>query len=557
MWSDLSSTQQAALENDSDVLDFLRGDRSNESTGSGDFRERGSVLADIINSRPTFVPGGSGVPDVVYVGANGGMLHGFNAATGAEEFGYVPDAVYGKLADLKDQDYSHEYYVDGSVTFASNYYRETGNRIIVGGLGRGGQAIYALDVTNPDAFDPGDDVLWEFGDTSDADGDGTVDGDPDLGLTYAEASVVPLENGNWVAIFGNGYNNTRSDGSVSATGHAVLFIVDLETGESIRKIDTNTGGAGDPNGLATPAVVDLDQDGDADFAYAGDLDGNMWKFDLTGTNPNNFSAEKFPTAAGPGGGVQPITTRPEVGLHPVGLPGPVVCFGTGKYLTDADNSRTGQATQTFYAVWDQGAEGNGKEFVQSDLLEQEILKEETVSRTDPADPNETIENRLRTTTDNQITCQDSGSGSGKGGWYIDFTRPTSTDNRGEPLVTNPRLRGDRVVFTTLIPSESPCDFGGESWRMELSIAGGRRLEEPAFDLNEDQVFDSSDMRAAGDSPSGIQPISESRGILSEPTFLDSGDVEVKVMATTSGNTASVKNNPGSGDRGRQSREELR
>jgi len=143
---------------------------------------------------------------------------------------------------------------------------------------------------------------------------------------------------------GNGYNNTVSDGSVSPAGHAVLYVVDIESGELIAKISTKTGAAADPAG-PEPAVMawrrlrPIDTDGDSivDYAYAGDLFGNMWKFDVTDPAAANWhvsygnDSQPAPlyVARSASGGVQPITTRPQVARNPSGGEGFLVMFGHG------------------------------------------------------------------------------------------------------------------------------------------------------------------------------------------------------------------------------------
>jgi type IV pilus assembly protein PilY1 len=162
--------------------------------------------------------------------------------------------------------------------------------VLVGGLNNGGQGIYALDITSPtggdEAATASSKYLWEFTDASDT--------EYDLGQTFSRPAIAHMKNGKWVAIFGNGYNNTNPDGKVSTTGNAALYIVDLQTGSLIRKITTGVGMSADPlgtsrpNGLSTPAVVDVEGDNVADYVYAGDLFGNLWKFDVTSSNPSSW-----------------------------------------------------------------------------------------------------------------------------------------------------------------------------------------------------------------------------------------------------------------------------
>ena len=160
---------------------------------------------------------------MIYVGANDGMLHAFNASTGAEKLAYVPTPVYRNLSALSAQSLSgglgqptaHHYHVDGSPTLGDVFYAGAWHTMLAGVLGAGGQGVYALDVTDPSKFKPSTAnsiVRWEFNDADDA----------DMGYAFGQPLLVKTNNGRWSVIVGNGYNNTAADGNASATGHAVL-----------------------------------------------------------------------------------------------------------------------------------------------------------------------------------------------------------------------------------------------------------------------------------------------------------------------------------------------
>ena len=227
----------------------------------------------------------------------------------------------------------------------------------MGGLGAGGQGYFALDITSPSTFrkrsQPADIVLWEF---TDAD-------DPDLGLTFSQPSLVRMQNGKWAAVVGNGYNNADpnagTDTHVSTNGRAMFFVLFLDgpgpggvwiEGVNYIKIDTGVGDTTTPNGLATPAAVDIDADFTVDYLVAGDLRGNLWRIDVTSATPSDWKLAAnrtlLFTATDSNGIPQPITSRPEVGRHPQNLGGFVVYVGTGKYLEKSDNSTVGATTQT-------------------------------------------------------------------------------------------------------------------------------------------------------------------------------------------------------------------
>ena len=198
------------------------------------------MLGDIINSDPFFVDYGS--MGVVYVGANNGMLHAFDASNGKELFAYIPNAAFPKLNALADNGYTHRYYVDGSVVV-----KDIGSKkILVGTLRGGGQSVFALDVTDPTSFSASN-ILWEYS-------------HDDLGYTFSKPTIVKLGS-EWAVVLGNGYNNTEADGSAGTTGRAALYILKLESTSKNGQLLASTplyvgpNSPSAPNGLATPAVI--------------------------------------------------------------------------------------------------------------------------------------------------------------------------------------------------------------------------------------------------------------------------------------------------------------
>jgi len=543
-------------------LDYLRGDAANE-TGGGGFRERlASKLGDIINSAPVYVgvphfryqgDWGTGEPEsctgceysafkfaksfrdpMVYVGTNDGMLHGFKADGTTdllvEKLAYVPSPVQKNLSKLTDPGYTHRYYVDGSPTYGDAFYGGAWHSVLVGGLNHGGQGIYALDVTDPSGFSesgsgPADTVLWEFTDADDS----------DLGYTYSQPAIVRMHNGVWAAVFGNGYNNTEADGNASTTGNAVLYIVNIEDGSLIKKIDTGVGDVSNPNGLSTPAGVDINGDYRVDYIYAGDLYGNMWKFNVNSTSTSSWDVafktgpNKKPlfTAKDASNIPQPITSRPEAG-HGFYSFDVMIYFGTGQYLGNSDIADT--STQSFYGIADKDSAISGR----NGLLEQTVTYQGT--------PSEFPDEKLRTLSDNALSKNDDG-------WYLDL--PDS----GERVASNPLLVDGRIIFVTIVPDGGTCSSGGYSWLMEIDAENGGALTDPPFDLNNDGVFDLNDMidtdgDGEGDTPpSGIRP---GEGISPAPVRLMDVDKEHKYMPSSSGEIDHVVENPGEGFIGRQS-----
>ncbi len=344
------------------IIDYLRGDTSREIANGGVFRDRESLLGDVVHASPVPYRWDSNQPGVVFVGANDGMLHALDESTGIERFAYIPNLVFANLNELTIDPYVHSYFVDSEPYIAK--LGAAGSTILVGGLGRGGRGYYCLDisdVSNP-AFDAETNVAsivrWEYPVNSDPENK-TVD--PDMGYSFSQAYVVNSAAG-YVVIFSNGYD--------SQNGEAVLYVLRLNSDGSLAsptptKIRTYAGDAGpNCNGLSTPALIDVNLDGLVDFAFAGDLLGNMWKFDLRDSSTSNWEVAYNELADGTGlpqplfqaknaaGFRQPITTRPEI-MRPcvAGRDGYFVLFGTGRYLGIEDFTDAG-SVQTLYGIWD-------------------------------------------------------------------------------------------------------------------------------------------------------------------------------------------------------------
>ena len=574
-WSDLNSAQHADLndnpdttpvDNDSkgsDRLEYLRGNTSKEGTGSGQFRTRSTPLGDLIHSAAVYVgPPSFGYPaslessayddfksahysreQMIYVGGNDGMLHGFDANNGKEKLAYVPSVLYGRLPALTSQNYNnnHQYYVDGSPTVGDAFVNSAWKSVLVSGLRGGGQAVFALDVTNPANFSEGNAssiFMWEFNDSDDA----------DLGYTYGQPAIVKLHNGKWAAVFGNGYNATESDGHASTTGHGYLYIVFLDHDPSTSpawtndyiKIDTGVGTVSTPNGIGTVAPVDTNGDNVVDYIYAGDLYGNLWKFDLTSSNSNQWTNSSKLTklfhAEDSSGNSQPITARPEITSHPVdGKSGYMVYFGTGKYLETTDNNPANVGQQSFYGIWD-----NGSSVSRSDLVQQQVI--------------DTVDNAsgqtFRRVTGNTIDW------STDLGWYMDF--PTTTELVASPAIAT----SGRIVFVTTIPSSDVCAYGGSGWLMELDMSNGGRVSQATLDYNNDGVVNSSDLVDYTDSngdttQAGVGGMQSGVGLLSRPSILRHGNQEYKYMSGSSGSIQSAAESANGSATGRTSWRQLR
>jgi type IV pilus assembly protein PilY1 len=550
-YTDLTDDQKSKLGPEAmEVVDFIRG----KDADSND--NRTNMLGDIVHSSPVFID------DVVYVGANDGMLHAFRAGDGTEIFGYVPYLVTEYLKDLVDVNYDHRFYVDLTPTVQKGEIllgRPGDQAILVGGLGKGGMGYFALDITNPLAMGPGQ-VLWEFPrqDTSAEDA-------ADMGYSFSKPVVVRSYRAapSWVVITGNGYN--------SPNGDAVLFILNPLTGDVIKKIAT---ASGPDNGLSSPIAVDVDQDDVVDFVYAGDLKGNLWKFDLISSEVINWGvafrdsggrAAPLFTARDPAGAPQPITSRPDVMFHPE-KPGLMVCFGTGKFLGLDDYSDI--QTQTIYGLWDYGdtvfqpVEGwsldsvneylgvfqsrneSARQLSNTYLSEQVQLLRQTATDfevdsagvrltarvlteeqpfwdTEPDFDNPV--NQLPDPTDDNIN---------NAGWYLDLNVYS-----GERIIGDVILRDGILIAIGFIPEQSRCSSGGNSVFMELNAFTGGSIGAVQFDINDDGVVDEQDMVEVdidGDTvkvpPSGLKLT----GLVQPPAIIKLDEEREKKYMSSSG-----------------------
>lgn len=532
------------------------------------FRDRSSVLGDIMNSGTvyahkedfgyggdniavtggktaykTYVTGKASRTPVVYVGANDGMLHAFNAEIsganmGKELFAYVPAGVYDYLNTLTDLDYikSHKYFVDGTPTVGDAYIGGVWKTYLVGGLRAGGKSIYALDVSNTNSFAETN-VKWEFTDTG------------YLGLTFGQPQITAINKTQWAAVFGNGYNSTNED--------AVLYVVDLSNGTLIARIRTFSApstSTSPANGLSTPYPFDSDGDGIVDAIYAGDLYGNLWKFEKNNTLTDSTDLTSGTWVLGNGGNpvfttprvsgqvTQTITTQPNAKL----IDGKVmIYFGTGSYLVASD--LTNDHVQTFYGVWDDPA--TTSTVSRADMLAQ------TLSTVD-LDPSPTVERLGRVVSANTLSTSNKGC-------YLDFP---ATSNHNPPIPSE-RIASSsliklfttagldtRVIFTTSTPTSDPCERSGTSWLMEVSTSCGRLGGTSPFDINKDEKFDTLDLVTVDNqqvSVSGLE-LKKQTGIVSEITWVE-GDttkgIAYKLLPGSSGQVESIANSSDTGATG--------
>jgi type IV pilus assembly protein PilY1 len=434
-----------------DNANYIKGDTSLERRNGKTLRSRETRLGDIVNSSPAYVAD----TQTIYVGANDGMLHAFDARPGAsapagqgdgvELFAYVPGGVdMAQLATLSDPQYVHRYFVDGPVVVSTRK-QTPGKNYLVGALGRGGKGVFGLDVSTPTSF-VASQALWEIG-----------DGGGDMGMVLGEPLVVTLNDATATkaVLVPNGINSTN--------GHAVLFVVNLATGAILRKIDT--GVAGD-NGLSAPRGRDIDGNGTVDVVYAGDLKGNLWKFDMSGATPTSwvtaFGGQPLFTARNG----QAITAGLAIARNPADNR-PWIFFGTGRFLSSSDISDT--TTQSLYGIIDDGVRVTA-----TDLQAREIA---AVVR----DAKGVVKQRAFEAAAPLPV--------GKKGWFIDLDEPTP----GERITSRALIDGARLVVTSIIPpTSSACDAGGQGFINALDAFSGTSFGSPYIDVNGDGLFDDRD-----------------------------------------------------------------
>ncbi|MFD2192183.1 PilC/PilY family type IV pilus protein [Pistricoccus aurantiacus] len=400
---------------------------------------------------------------MVYVGANDGMLHGFDANTGVEKLAYVPGMLLDALRELTESSYEHRYYVDGSPLVLDARVNETWRSVLASGLGSGGRGIFALDVTQPDQFAESrasEIALFEYSPALERALFG--EGSEHLGYIQGKPSLVQRENGKFALAFGNGY--------FSPSGKAVLYLVDLDgaadgviEAKDVQRIVASS--AINDNGLSSISLVDTDANGRVDTAYGGDLQGNLWRFDLAqGEVKRLFTASR-------GGRHSPITTGIEVGRHPKG--GQMLFFGTGSRpelpLTDASRGGIG----AFYAIQDALAFADTPEDIGSDAL----LERRLITRTFAEGNQERFDLRFFE--------NDAPLGDHKKGWYMKFPE-------GERVVSEALLHGEHILFNTLIPGQGYCGAEDQGFTYELSAFDGLATSTSAFDLDGNGVLNDQD-----------------------------------------------------------------
>lgn len=524
-WAGLTATQKGHLNNDSTVLDYLKGSGTNEVANGGSFRDRsrytvgavtGGVLGDVVNGSPVKGPergagydrlpssdGGKALyaafrsdagpllnmTNTMFLGANDGMLHAFNLIDGVERFAYVPNAVYNvpratatglvaeqKLKMLSDPLYAHRFTVDGPPNVSDAFIGGAWKTVLTASNGAGARGVFAMDVTNPEVgaaanqFGTGK-IMWEFTEANNA----------DMGFVTAYPHVARMRDGSWVAILGNGYD--------SVNGQAKLFILNLQTGAVIKQFAV---GAPGDNGLSQPNFT-VNATREVTAIYAGDLKGNLWKFDVSDTDPNNWKVA-FGTAPNYtplfiAGANQPITVMPEISAHKPYTDTPMILFGTGKLFEVSDTATTGNVnlnTQALYGVWDKPGDLGG--LTPAQLL----LQTQHPSIVPPAGYG---------ATSNNGTPNWAG---GQRGWYYNL------NTGGERVTIAPQQVRETLFMVANTPATDPCASGGTARIFALNPVTGEPPPHAVFDTNGNKMFDAFEV--------GLNVKLNSTGVLTQPVF---------------------------------------
>jgi len=329
--------------------------------------------------------------------------------------------------------------------------------ILVAGLNSGGRGYYALDITNPSTS--GTKALWEFGYTASCVTVGALGvptggpfyGDCHVGLSYGNPIITKrTSDGKWVVIVTSGYNNGSTNGNGNGQGY--LYILDAATGEILHRLGTATGTAASPSGLAkiNGWTLSGSTNNSTVTVYGGDLNGNLWRFDLDyngGVNTNFMGVTKVAQAVDDNAVAQPITVRPELGEYAGKR---IILFGTGKFLESSD--KTGPFTQqTIYALRDEPATVVSP--VISDVRNATLVKHREF------EPGSIAGTRT-------VTAGAAPSWATEFGWLIDLP------DTGERVNVDPQLQLGTLVVASNVPTTDTCTAGGISYLNYLDYATG-------------------------------------------------------------------------------------
>lgn len=397
---------------DADVFAYLRGDRSKEGT---QFRKRVSLIGAVINSEPAV----QRTQNVVYVQSGEGMLHAIDTASataGAELWAFVPRSVLASIGETSERGYVFSSLLDGSPTVGPIVGSKT---LLVAGTGAAGRSFHAIDVTSPRGLSETDlaaKVKWEFPSV----GDSTTQAK--VGQALGRPRIVKTVDGKSAVLVTSGYNNND--------GRGRLWMLELDTAGNIsatHEFDTGVGSTTVDAGLAQVSAY-LEDNGTVRYAYAGDLLGNVWRFDLK----DKGTPVKLAVLKDAAGNLQPVTAAPEL----TEIEGKrVIVVGTGRLLHIGDFGST--RTQTMYAIADGATLSNAR----SSLVAQTYNQGTDTISSNPVD-----------------FASDRG-------WYVDLPA-------GQQANTQPTIANGALAFTTNTSGATDCSASSRLYVLDL-LTGGK------------------------------------------------------------------------------------
>lgn len=473
--------------------------------------------------------------NVVYQGSNDGYLHGFEAGSfsangtfsdpnatgagkndGAEVIGYMPyNVLLSQAAQLTNPLGSHQYMVDATPGAGDLFYGSdcssgtctggTWHTWLAGGVGSNGKEIYVLDVTKPANFSNANAGSLVIGDWTNA----TL---PNLGNTVGTPNIVRMHNGQWAIILGNGLDSGKSAG-------VYIGLVDKSTGAvSFQFLDTGVGSSTLKNGIAYVAPVDLDGDGIMDYLYAGDQQGNVWRFDVTGKTADSWTVSNFPggtastcsnskksgtfacsplfTATSTVGTTttpQPISTAIVTAtIQTNGVSRNMLYFGTGQqtpqtgsaaaqYAPTSTGSSATTQQQTFYGIWDwnmgnwnslsgtQFASQTGSQTISTSKLQAITSTNTAVTGQGQITGYRTLSAGTNICWAGSTACSPDSSNTQYGWMY-------NLPSTNEQIIYSPSIINGEVVVNTAIPpatSTTQCTANTQTgWTMAFDAAKG-------------------------------------------------------------------------------------
>ncbi|PVZ71694.1 pilus assembly protein [Pelagibaculum spongiae] len=477
-----------------------------DSFGLANMKSENGTLTSAAGDYKAFATANANRKHALYTVTNDGLLHAFDVTTTAtdklptanyfdELFAFTPSALLPKLARVSDLNYIHKYLMDSTPVVSDVYINNKWRTVLIGGM-RGARSIYALDITNPE--EPN--LLWEK-DQSDS---------SLLGFTYAKPAIAKLNDGKWYALVPNGYVGANTKQIDGYTGHAALLLIDIESGDIVvsEKLDTGIGSAAAPNGLSEVALADINGDLITDYAYGGDIYGNLWRFDFVNSSEGFGSGSSSDWKVGLegkplysakyNGHPQSITTKPLISKNIHQDKGYVITFGTGRYLFDSDsnNNQISESTNSFYGIWDQQTDGSSSNEVsitldrtieagQQSLLKQEI-SEQVIANFSSS------RHIIRTSTDKKPSWK-----SPHYGWYMDLDQSIDNPKTPEMTIFSGELRANLLLmYTSQFSKNEGCsnDDGNKvSWLYGIDATTGSRVKFPQFDLSDDDEFTDEDL----------------------------------------------------------------